>query len=102
MSQITRGAALNAKPQAPDLEGEPFSPSDALEWLWRTFTSMRTALVLILGLAVLALVGTLLVQAPPGLTADPKAYDAWLVGLKPRYGGFTTIMDKLGLFAVFQ
>jgi cytochrome c biogenesis protein len=102
MSHTTRSAALNAKPQAPDLEGEPFSPSDVLEWLWRTFTSMRTALVLILGLAVLALVGTLLVQAPPGLAADPKAYDAWLVGLKPKYGGFTMVLDKLGMFAVFQ
>ena len=54
------------------------------------------------GLALLALLGTLLVQAPPGLASDPQAYDAWLVGLKPKYGGFTGILDKLGMFSVFQ
>jgi cytochrome c biogenesis protein len=102
MSHVTHSAALETAKPTQDLQGDGFAASEALEWLWRTFTSMRTALILILCLSVLALIGTLLVQAPPGLASDPQAYDAWLVGLKPRYGGFTTILDKLGLFAVFQ
>jgi hypothetical protein len=73
-----------------------FSPSGALEWLWATFTSMRLALALMLGLALLALAGSVIIQAPAGIANDQDTYNAWLVGLKPRYGGFTAIFDKLG------
>lgn len=103
MSQVTHKTALEPMGHAADLEGGlPFSPSDALESLWRIFTSMRTALVLILGLALLALLGAILVQAPAGLTSDSQAYAAWLQTLQPKYGGWTGILDRLGLFSVFQ
>jgi len=78
------------------------SPGEILERLWRIFTSMRTALVLILCLAGLGLAGTLLVQAPPGLKEDPQAYAGWLDTIRPRYGGWTTVLDALQLFAVFS
>ena len=51
-------------------EGLTISPSDIGERLWRIFTSMRTALILMLILSVLALVGTLFVQAPAGMSGD--------------------------------
>jgi cytochrome c biogenesis protein len=107
MTQMTRTAALERPATAASVVSEldsdaPFSPSGALEWLWATFTSMRLALALMLGLALLALAGSVIIQVPAGVAGDQGAYNAWLQGLKPRYGGFTTILDKLGLFSVFS
>lgn len=106
MTQISRPAAIKPPAVTANVTSEldsdsAFSPSGALEWLWATFTSMRLALALMLGLALLALAGSVIIQAPAGVAGDPGAYNAWLQGLKPRYGGFTTIFDKLGLFNVF-
>ncbi len=78
------------------------SGSDVGERLWRFFISMRTGLWLILGLGLLALIGTLLVQAPAGMHADPQAYAAWLESVRPKYGGWTRVLDTLGLFSVFS
>lgn len=78
------------------------SPSDVLERLFRLFTSMRLALVLLLALALLTLIGTLLAQAPAGIESDPQAYAAWLDSMRPRYGGWTGVLDTLGLFSVFS
>lgn len=102
-ASIARQPALPAATVAPDLDSDSaFSPNGALEWLWGFFTSMRLALALMLGLAGFALLGSVLIQAPPGMAADPAAYDAWLQGLKPRYGGFVNVFDKLGLFSIFN
>jgi cytochrome c biogenesis protein len=105
MTQLSRTATRRSVPAAgvvTELDSDAaFSPSSALEWLWATFTSMRLALALMLGLALLALAGSVIIQAPAGLAGDAAAYNAWLTGLKPRYGGFTVIFDKLGLFNVF-
>src|SRR3989304_5851800 len=51
---------------------------DVLGHVWRFFTSVRLALVLILILAAAVLAGTLLDQAPPSVIADPAGYDQWL------------------------
>lgn len=103
MSQLTRSNALNTEVDSNGLQVNlELSPSDLLERLWRIFTSMRTALVLILALAALALVGAILIQAPSGMSADPQAYAAWLERLRPKYGGWVPILDRLGLFSVFQ
>src|SRR5665647_3323213 len=55
--------------------GGSVSATDVLDRLWRFFISMRTGLVLILGLGLLSLIGTLLGPAPAGLAADPAG--AW-------------------------
>jgi len=86
-----------------DLDGGlAVSPGDIGERLWHFFISMRTGLALILALAVLGLIGTMLVQAPGGLAADPKAYAAWVESLRPKYGGWTGILDTLGFFTIFN
>jgi cytochrome c biogenesis protein len=103
MSHATRSATLKTPPPITELDADvALSPSGVLDWLWATFTSMRLALALMLGMAALALIGSIVIQVPPGIASDQGAYAEWLQGLKPRYGGFTTIFDKLGLFAVFQ
>ncbi len=90
------------EPQEGTGGGLTISPSDIGERLWRIFTSMRTALILMLILAVLALVGTLVVQAPAGITADSQAYQAWLDQVTPKYGGWTGPMNALGIFSIFS
>jgi cytochrome c biogenesis protein len=72
-----------------------------LNRLWRFFISMRTGLWLILALGLLSLAGTLLAQAPAGMTSDPQAYAAWVASIHSKYGGWTPVLDKLGFFSVF-
>ena len=103
MSETVRGRSI-ATPTEPanDLDGAlVISPADLLARIWHVLTSMRTGLALILGVALLGLIGTLVVQAPPGLSSDPGAHDAWLDSVRPRYGGWTGVFDALGFFSMF-
>jgi cytochrome c biogenesis protein len=102
MSQLSQTGPLGPGVDIDELEvAFGVSPSYVLDRLWRIFTSMRTALVLMLMLAVLALIGTVLIQAPSGLQTNAQGYDAWLDALRPKYGGWVPILDRLGLFSVF-
>jgi cytochrome c biogenesis protein len=82
-------------------DGASVAASDVTDRIWRFFISMRTGLWLILALGLLSLVGTLLVQAPAGMTADPQAYAAWVASVKPKYGGWTPVLNALGFFSIF-
>jgi hypothetical protein len=84
------------------LDGGPsVGASDVLNRLWRFFISMRTGLWLILAMGLLSLAGTLLEQTPAGLSSDPAAYASWLASIHSKYGGWTPVLDKVGLFAAF-
>lgn len=83
-------------------DGLVIAADELLERLWRLATSMRTALILMIGLAILAFIGTMLVQAPSGMSSDPAAYQAWLATVRPKYGGWTNVIDGLGFFSVFS
>lgn len=75
---------------------------DLLGRVWRTFTSVRLALVLILMLAAAVLAGTLIDQAPASVVADSSAYSAWLERAETKYGAFwTSVFDFFQLFNVF-
>jgi cytochrome c biogenesis protein len=73
----------------------------AAERAWHVLVSMRVALLVILALAALALVGTILVQAPASAVSDPEAKADWLATIQPRYGALTPVLDQLQLFTVF-
>jgi cytochrome c biogenesis protein len=73
-----------------------------LEGLWHLLSSMRVALVLILVLAVLGVVGSLVIQAPPGVLSNPAAKADWLNEVRPRYGAWTGILDTLQVFQMFN
>jgi cytochrome c biogenesis protein len=73
-----------------------------LEWLWHFLSSMRLAMVLMLGIAVLAIPGTLLRQIPAVTLADPQAHIDWLDSVRPFYAGWTNVLDTLQLFNVFN
>jgi cytochrome c biogenesis protein len=75
---------------------------DPLGRIWRFFTSVRLALVLILIITAAVLAGTLLMQAPPSVVSDPVAYEQWLDRARSKYGIWTTPLDALQLFNVFH
>lgn len=75
---------------------------DVIGRIWRFFTSVRLALVLILGIAAAVLAGTLIDQAPGSVIASPSAYDAWLEHAHGKYGIWTNVFDALQLFNVFH
>jgi len=98
----TRSAEPGARESVDGLDGgDSVSGADVMNRLWRFFISMRTGLWLILALGLLSLVGAVVIQAPAGMSADPQSYAAWLASMHPKYGGWTPVLDKLGMFAVF-
>jgi cytochrome c biogenesis protein len=68
-------------------------------WIYRQLTSMRVALLLLGALALLTLAGTLLAQAPSEVLSDPRAYAEWLDSVRPKYGGWTGVLDTLVLLS---
>jgi len=104
MSHSVRTSALaGAQEPIDDLEGGlSLSGLDLFERLWHFFISMRTGLALILVLALLTLIGTVLAQAPAGMAADKEAYASWLDSVRPKYGGWTNVLDSLGFFSIFS
>ena len=74
--------------------GPRLGPVGWLRWGWRQLTSMRTALLLLLLLAVAAIPGSALPQRPN----DPLAVNAW-IERNPRTA---PTLDRLSLFDVFS
>ena len=74
--------------------GPRLGPVGWLRWIWRQLTSMRTALVLLLLLALAAIPGSVLPQRPN----DPLAVNAW-IERNPRTA---PTLDRLSLFDVFS
>lgn len=70
--------------------------------IFRLLTSMRVALVLLLGLALMTLAGTLLAQVPADIKADPQSYAGWIDSMRPKYGGWTSVLKTFGFFSVFS
>lgn len=70
---------------------------------WKFFSSVRVALVLVLVLAGLTLIGTLLIQAPADMKADPADFAWWVDNVaKAKVGFWATPARYLGLFDVFH
>ncbi len=74
----------------------------ALERLWHLLTSMRVAMVLMMILAVLCVFGTLLIQMTADQAADPAQHAQFVEMVRPRYGGWVTVLDAAGLLSVFN
>ncbi|MFT3797217.1 cytochrome c biogenesis protein ResB [Microbacterium sp.] len=89
-------------------ENDPLRPADHVEstaqpqlgpvgwlrWVWRQLTSMRTALVLLLLLAIAAIPGSIV----PQRTADPNG----VLDYKANNPDLFPILDKLQLFDVYS
>ncbi len=71
--------------------------------IWRFFSSVRLALWVILLLAVISLAGTLIIQMPPAVAADPDLIEQWVEQIaQPKYDGMTDLYRFLGFFDVFH
>ncbi len=77
------------RPAVPEM-----SPLEFLRWTWRQLTSMRTALILLLLLALAAVPGSVIPQED----VDAFAAARW----KDQHPDLTPIYEKLGLFSVFD
>jgi cytochrome c biogenesis protein len=74
-----------------------------LRKVWRFFSSMRLALILILILVGLSLIGTFVVQITPEYKADLESNIWWLQNVaQPATGPWFPLLDFLGLFDVFH
>src|SRR5436305_6569437 len=74
-------------------ENPRLGPLEWLRWAWRQLTSMRTALLLLLALAIAAVPGSLIPQE----SADPNGVIAW----KSSNPGLVSVADFLQLFDVY-
>ena len=78
-------------PAAAQAPGAAASPSAmdrvdrGLEGLWHLLSSMRVAIVIMLGIAILGVIGSLLMQMPAEAIADP-ARRARVAGQRPARG----------------
>lgn len=88
---------------APDLppQEDDVSPILLLKRIYAFFYNKTVGLVLIIVLAVLALFGTIIMQAPSGTFDDPAAAQSWLDTVRPRYGFWTDILAFLGFFRMY-
>ena len=88
---LTTGA--EARPPSPAASQPRLGPLGWLSWAWRQLTSMRTALLLLLFVAVAAIPGSVF----PQRDIDPGAVNTYLQD-NPTWG---PIADRLALFDVF-
>ena len=80
----------------------PGSFKAAVDWLWRLFSSVRLAVILILIITGLSLLGALLIQAPPEILKDPQLYSNWVDTVaRSKVGIWTPFLSALRLFNVF-
>lgn len=90
-----------AKSQAAGTRGRLVRGFDPLRLLWRVLTSVRWAIFLTIFLALASLVGVLLPQIPDGVSGE-AAVDAWLETQRGKFGPFTDVFQRLGLFDIFH
>lgn len=85
--------ATRPESTAPERRSGELSPRELLRWTWRQLTSMRTALILLLLLALAAVPGSLVPQE----RVDSLKASEW----KDAHETLAPIYDKLGLFNVY-
>ncbi len=96
MTQKVETRPATASPSAMDrVDG-------VLEGLWHFLSSMRVAMVVMLAIAVLGVIGSLVIQAPSTVWADPASRADWLDGIRPTFGGWTDPLAAVDAFNIFN
>lgn len=90
----TTRTALSTRPPDDDRRPGELNLRELLRWVWRQLTSMRTALVLLLMLALGAVPGSIIPQSG----VDSLATSNW----QADHPKLTPIYEKLGLFSVYD
>src|SRR3954451_19786374 len=79
--------------QEPQINGPRLGPFEWLRWAWRQLTSMRTALLLLLALAVAAVPGSLI----PQHSSDPNG----VIQYQQSNPGLSKVVDAIQGFDVY-
>ncbi|NLW13415.1 MAG: cytochrome c biogenesis protein ResB, partial [Trueperella sp.] len=89
---------------APELidDDEHISPSMIFKRIYAFFYNKTVGVILILLMAVLAFFGTIIMQMPAGALENPDTKAAWLESVRPKYGGWTPVLDFLGFFRMYS
>ena len=94
MSQQTLPEAHADAPEPPDRRTGDLTARELLRWGWRQLTSMRTALVLLLLLALAAIPGSVIPQSG----VDSLKTSRW----QADHPDLTPVYERLGLFSVYD
>ena len=86
--------ALSTRPPEDDRRPGELTFRELLRWIWRQLTSMRTALILLLLLALAAIPGSVIPQAG----VDSLKTSNW----QADHPKLTPIYERLGLFSVYD
>lgn len=70
--------------------------------LWRFFSSLKLALVLLIAVITVCLLGTLFPQLPPEMARDPQASARWLAMARDKYGALAGLYETVDLFDVYR
>ncbi len=89
-----RDPLLGETPAGPERQPGELGLVELLRWAWRQLTSMRTALILLLLLALAAIPGSVI----PQTGVDSLKTSQW----RDRHPQLTPIYERLGLFAVYD
>ncbi|WP_338087931.1 cytochrome c biogenesis protein ResB [Nocardioides lijunqiniae] len=87
-------APPDTRPEARERRAGELSPRELGRWLWRQLTSMRTALILLLMLALAAVPGSIIPQEG----VDSVKTARW----QDQHPTLTPIYEKLSLFSVYD
>lgn len=93
---MAQAPTTRSRRHALDLVPDPF------QGVFRLFTSVRFALLIIGVLAVAGLVGVLVPQMPQQVRFSPAARADWLAEQRERFGGSGRVLERLDLFDVFN
>jgi cytochrome c biogenesis protein len=86
--------ALSTRPPEDDRRAGELTFRELLRWLWRQITSMRTALILLLMLALAAIPGSIIPQSG----VDSLKTSNW----QADHPSLTPVYERLGLFSVYD
>ena len=96
-------APLPIVPEVPTIARSRAARADPFDRLWRLLCSVRFAMLLIAIAAAGVLAGTLIMQAPADVVANPDQFTAWLARPRGKYGEpWAGIFAALDLYRVFS
>ncbi len=70
--------------------------------LWRFFSSLKLAVILLIAITAICLVGTLFPQLTHEIAGDPRASAQWLALAREKYGALARLYETLDLFDVYH